>query len=109
MDTKDAPQIINHSSASVSYVPHASRWLPHSICCFAGGEAPKRTGELEIYKLQEGQLKRQQHKETETGIKCMDVAQSPAGGHLLLSGKKERDTPTSSRSRLLQQEQQQQQ
>ncbi|XP_026191197.1 WD repeat-containing protein 92 [Cyclospora cayetanensis] len=86
MDTKDAPQIINHSSASVTYTPHAACWIPQSICCFAGGEAPKRTGELEAYRLNEGQLKKQENKSTETGIKCMAVAHSPAGGNFVLSG-----------------------
>ncbi|OEH80377.1 wd g-beta repeat-containing protein [Cyclospora cayetanensis] len=85
MDTKDAPQIINHSSASVTYTPHAACWIPQSICCFAGGEAPKRTGELEAYRLNEGQLKKQENKSTETGIKCMAVAHSPAGGNFVLS------------------------
>ncbi|CDJ45214.1 WD domain, G-beta repeat-containing protein, putative [Eimeria tenella] len=86
MDTKDAPQIINHSLASVSYVPHAACWVPHSICCFAGGEAAKRTGDLEVYRLSDAQLKRQHHKETKSGIKCMAAAHSPASGRCILTG-----------------------
>ncbi|KAL8427074.1 hypothetical protein Efla_006880 [Eimeria flavescens] len=87
MDTLDAPQIVNHSSVSLSYVPHACCWIPSSICCLAGGEAPKRTGELELYTLKEGQLKRKQRKEANAGVKCLSIAAAEAPQtNILLSG-----------------------
>ncbi|KAL8453608.1 hypothetical protein Emag_001765 [Eimeria magna] len=87
MDSKDAPQIVNHSIVSVSYVPHACRWIPKSLCCFAGGEAPNRSGELEVYTLKDANLKRRQHRQTKAGIKCLTLTQAATTNHsLILSG-----------------------
>lgn len=77
MDTKDAPQIVNYATASVTYVPHAACWLPDTTLCVAAGEAARRTGDFEIYALQNGELCRQKHRETKAGIKSLGVAQGP--------------------------------
>ncbi|KAL8274838.1 hypothetical protein Esti_001244 [Eimeria stiedai] len=87
MDTKDAPQIVNHSTVSVTYVPHACRWVPNSLCCFAAGEAANRSGEIEVYKLTEAQLKRKEHRQTKAGIKCLSLTRAANINHsLVLSG-----------------------
>ncbi|KAL8444954.1 hypothetical protein Emed_005923 [Eimeria media] len=84
MDTKDAPQIVNHSSVSVSYVPHACRWVPNSLCCFAAGEAANRSGELEVYTLKDAQLRRKEHRQTKAGIKCLSLTQGATTNHSLI-------------------------
>lgn len=56
MDTKDAPQIIEHICHSVAFTPFVTRWIPQTARLIILGETPRSTGTLSVCSLEESSL-----------------------------------------------------
>ncbi|ESS30349.1 putative WD repeat-containing protein 92 [Toxoplasma gondii GAB2-2007-GAL-DOM2] len=56
MDTKDAPQLIEHIHHSVAYTPFVTRWVPQTAKLLILGETPRGTGMLSLCSLEESSL-----------------------------------------------------
>ena len=57
MDTTDAPQLIEHINKTLNFTPYAVRWVPCSARVVVMGIYPKATGAIQIYEMQQGNLK----------------------------------------------------
>jgi WD40 repeat protein len=72
MDSKDAPQMIEHLRKSISFTPHETKWIPQSARFVSFGVSPSSKGVLLVNELSRGELKTVLE-ETELlpcGIKC---------------------------------------
>ncbi|ETV88771.1 hypothetical protein H257_00273 [Aphanomyces astaci] len=70
MDTTDAPQVIEHITKSVNYTPYDARWIPCSARFVSMGIHPRATGAINVFALQQGELKVVHELEKQHGVKC---------------------------------------
>ncbi|CAK4137783.1 unnamed protein product [Aphanomyces euteiches] len=70
MDTTDAPQVIEHITKSLNYTPYDARWIPCSARFVSMGIHPRATGAINIFALQQGELKTVLELEKQHGVKC---------------------------------------
>jgi len=70
MDTKDAPQIIEHLGKSIAFTPFETRWIPASARFVLLGQTPKAKGIMQVYQLDENELSLVKEKEDGPGFKC---------------------------------------
>ena len=65
MDSKDAPQMIEHLRKSVCFTPHDTKWIPHSAKFVSCGISPGGKGVLTVNELSRDELK--------TTLECNDL------------------------------------
>jgi len=70
MDSKDAPQIIEHLSLSVNFTPYDTKWIPCSAKFVAMGINSRGKGVLNTYEIDRTELKVVNEAEIESGVKC---------------------------------------
>ncbi|KAG9416848.1 WD repeat-containing protein 92 [Aphanomyces cochlioides] len=70
MDTTDAPQVIEHITKSLNYTPYDARWIPCSARFVSMGIHPRATGAINVFALQQGELKTVLELEKQHGVKC---------------------------------------
>jgi len=69
-DSKDAPQIIEHISQSINFMPFAAKWVPVSARLAVVGATNLRKGALHIYQMDKGKLNPLANSEKPSEIKC---------------------------------------
>jgi hypothetical protein len=57
MDSTDAPQLIEHINRSLTYTPNDTKWIPCSARFVSMGVPPKNTGMIEVYEINQGEVK----------------------------------------------------
>ena len=77
MDTTDAPQILEHATASLAFTPFECRWIPSSARFVIFGQSPKAKGVFSVYQLSRGKLEKVSDFEKEFGIKSATFKASP--------------------------------
>jgi hypothetical protein len=70
MESKDAPQLIEHASKSVNFTPFEVKWVPVSARFVALGVLPKGSGAMKIYGLEGGKVECLAESDKKEGIKC---------------------------------------
>lgn len=70
MDFKDRPQILEHLSKSVNITVYDTKWIPCSARFVALGAHARGTGALQIYEMQQTELKLVKEVEKQQAIKC---------------------------------------
>lgn len=77
MDTTDAPQMLEHANAQLSFTPFDVKWIPSSarFCLF--GISPRAKGVFNIYQLNRGKLELLSAWEKSDGIKAGTFKASP--------------------------------
>ena len=57
MNTKNAPQIIEHIQKTVTYTPHEVRWIQKTARFVTCGVGSNGKGVAQVYELSKGELK----------------------------------------------------
>lgn len=77
MDTTNAPQILEHASASLQFTPFDCKWIPSSARFVILGQSPKAKGVFQVYQIERGKIVKVQDWEKEYGIKSATFKASP--------------------------------
>ncbi|KAK9804057.1 hypothetical protein WJX73_000030 [Symbiochloris irregularis] len=75
-----------HLQRSLNLTLHAVRWIPKSARLVALGEYPRTTGALQVYELQERELKLIHEAELPTAIKCGAFGTTTFASRALVTG-----------------------
>jgi len=77
MDTTDAPQILEHATASLAFTPFDCKWIPSSARFVIFGQSPKAKGVFQVYQLSKGKIEKVADFEKEYGLKSATFKASP--------------------------------
>ncbi|PFH32719.1 putative WD repeat-containing protein 92 [Besnoitia besnoiti] len=87
MDTKDAPQLIEHICHSVAYTPFVTRWIPQTAKLVILGETPRGAGTLSVCSLEEDSLATVSKNEDQaSSFKSATMYKSRSGATCLAAG-----------------------
>jgi WD repeat-containing protein 92 len=86
MDTTSAPQIIEHQSMSLDFTPYETKWVPGTAKFVIGGQTPKATGIMKMFKLNPNESELELKVEEGKGVRCFTFGASPFGGQSLAIG-----------------------
>eukprot|EP01026_Neomeris_dumetosa_P019824 TRINITY_DN180043_c0_g1_i1.p4 TRINITY_DN180043_c0_g1~~TRINITY_DN180043_c0_g1_i1.p4 ORF type:complete len:106 (-),score=5.50 TRINITY_DN180043_c0_g1_i1:16-333(-) len=70
VDYKNAPQILEHLSKSLTVTVYETRWIPTSAKFVAFGSYPRDTGSIQVFVLEGCDLKLLKEKEKSSSFKC---------------------------------------
>lgn len=74
--SENAPQIIEHSSKSVTFTPFETRWVPCSAKFTVMGVTPRGKGVVKVMHMEKGVLNTVAEAEMNAGVKCGTFAAS---------------------------------
>lgn len=86
MDTKEAPQIIEHLSQSLTFTPFDTKWIPGTAKFALMGQTPGAKGIIQIFQLNKTELTKVAEIQKPFGFKCGTFGISPNNQQLLAVG-----------------------